>query len=169
MAISVGPGIGIMLAYLVDSDPAYYEAVMKSIGLQFFGVIIVNIVERVSLRASSETRCNSLAFQFYFVIDLIQAIMYIETEALGFSFLKVAMVQQVGSLFLHSGLKEVLLWILGIAYNDKIPLVDKTQLQVKKVRKGGGVRNDSSIPPTAITNNLPLVASLLTADRRCLR
>jgi hypothetical protein len=131
MALSIGPGAGIILAYTTHRDPVYYEAVLKSISIQFFGVAVINIIERISLRASSETRCHPMSLQFYLLIDTIQAILFLETEAFGWTFIKVALVQQVGGLFLHSGMKEVILWVLGIAYNDQSPLISRSMNQLK--------------------------------------
>ena len=132
MALSIGPGAGIILAYTTHTDAFYYEAVLKSISIQMFGIAVINIIERISLRTSSETRLRTMSLQFYLLIDTIQTILFLETEAFGWTFIKVVLVQEVGGLFLHSGMKEVILWVLGIAYNDQNPLMSTSLPQLKK-------------------------------------
>eukprot|EP00520_Triparma_pacifica_P015160 CAMPEP_0118659102 /NCGR_PEP_ID=MMETSP0785-20121206/14925_1 /TAXON_ID=91992 /ORGANISM="Bolidomonas pacifica, Strain CCMP 1866" /LENGTH=658 /DNA_ID=CAMNT_0006552169 /DNA_START=144 /DNA_END=2116 /DNA_ORIENTATION=- len=129
-ALSLGPGAGMILAYTTHTDAKYYDAIMKSMAMQGFGIAAINILERVSLRSSSETRCNVMTLQFYLLIDTVQALIFLETRTFDWPFFKLVLIQVVGGLFLHSGMKDVILWVLGIAYNDQVPLISKSLKQL---------------------------------------
>ena len=92
----------------------------------------VNIAERVSLRASSVTRCASMSLQFYFLVDLVQTFFYIETNLADWNFIKCLFVDSMGGLFLHNPLKECAIWMLGFSSQNDIPFVNKTRKQLQQ-------------------------------------
>jgi hypothetical protein len=79
---SVGPGVGILLSYC-GHDPFYWDATMKTMIVQLYSVIAINIAEITTARMSDSWIYRAFMLTFVLQLEIIQGALFLQVEVRG--------------------------------------------------------------------------------------